>query len=41
MVVAIAIAPALITKSEDKNVKVLDLEKNIWDKKFISLNGFC
>ena len=31
-VVAIAIAHALIAKSEDKNVKVLDLEKTSWTK---------
>ena len=32
-VVAIAIVHALIAKSEDKNVKVLDLEKTSWTKR--------
>ena len=41
MVVAIAIAQALITKSEDKNVKLLDLEKNILGKRFIPSNRIC
>ena len=39
-VVAIAIAQALIAKSEDKNLKVLDLEKTSWTKSLFHRMGF-
>ena len=39
-VVAIAIAQALIAKSEDKNLKVLDLEKTSMTKNLFHLMGF-
>ena len=39
-VVAMAIAQALIAKSEDKNLKVLDLEKTSWTKSLFYRMGF-
>ena len=39
-VVAIAIAKALIAKSEGKNLKVLDLEKTLWIKSLFHRMGF-
>ena len=39
-VVAIAIAQALIAISEDKNLKVLDLEKTSWTKSLFHRMGF-
>ena len=40
-VVAIAIAQALIAKSEDKTLKVLDLEKTSWTKGLFHRMGFA
>ena len=40
-VVAIAIAQALIVKSEDKTLKVLDLEKTSWTKGLFHRMGFA
>ena len=37
---AVAIAQALITKSEDKNPKVLDLERTAWTKSLFHRMGF-